>query len=172
VPRTSVSRAIPAAQHDVWALLSDIANARRWNKTWKQIEITSPQTHGAGTTFRAHTDDEHVFDFEVSEWIAPELISFSPIRDRRERYAITLDSHTFQLRPLSEEDTEVELTARASAHGVRGRFIALFFWSGFQKQGLETALDALEEVFAPTADEPAPEGQANAEPAPEAPTAE
>lgn len=172
MPRTSVSRPIPGSQRDVWALLSDIANARRWNKTWKQIEITSQQTHGAGTTFRAHTDDSHVFDFEVSEWVAPELISFSPIRDRRERYSITLDSHTFQLRPLSEEDTEVELTARASAHGVRGRFIALLFWSGFQKQGLETALDALEEVFAPPDDEPARDAQGDAAPEPEAPAAE
>jgi hypothetical protein len=51
--RVTVSRLIHAPQADVWAVVSDIANARNWNKSWRKIEFTSPQTHGIGTSFRA-----------------------------------------------------------------------------------------------------------------------
>ena len=35
------------------------------------------------------------------------------------------------------------------AHGVRGRVIAMFFWSGHQEDGLNVALDAIQSVFEP-----------------------
>ena len=149
MPSVSVSRTIAVPQAEVWAALSDIANARRWNSSWSSIEITSAQRHGLGTTFRAHTGDGEAYDFLVTEWDAPDGIAFSPIRDDSERYSITLDSHTFRLHAAGEGETVIELTARASVRGVRGRFIGLFFWAGHQKHGLNLALDSLESIFEP-----------------------
>ncbi|MDO8615585.1 MAG: SRPBCC family protein [Dehalococcoidia bacterium] len=150
----SVSRIMPAPQARIWSVLADIANARRWNTSWTRIEITSHQTHGAGTAFRAHTQDGQTYDFLVSDWAAPECIAFSPIRDESEpRYGVTLESHAFRLRPAEDGQTYVELTAHATARGIRGRLVGLFLWPGHQKHGLETALDALESVFAAEADD-------------------
>jgi len=160
--RVTVSRVMPAPQAQVWALISDVANATRWNNSWSSIELTSQQTHGVGTAFRAHTKDGLAFDFVVTDWVSPEYISFTPIREKSERYAITLESHSFRLTPGGEDETLMELTAHASGHGVKGRVGIMFFWAGHQKQGLEMALDSLEEVFAGP-EEPAARG----EPAPE-----
>jgi uncharacterized protein YndB with AHSA1/START domain len=64
----SASRLIYAPQADVWAIVSDVANARKWNKSWRRIEFTTPQTHGAGTRFRASMgDDADTYEFEVCD---------------------------------------------------------------------------------------------------------
>lgn len=159
MPTTSVSRIIPAAVHDIWTVLSDIPNARRWNPAWDKIEFSSNQTHGVGTRFRAHVDDQR-FEFEISDWVVPEFISFTPIRDEQEeRYAITLESQAFRLTPLDEGATRVEIISNASTSGVRGLIIGLLFWAGHQKQGLNHALDNVESLFDPVpADEVADEG--------------
>ena len=52
MPSVSVWREIPAPVADVWKVLSDVENARRWNRAWDNIQITSAQRHGVGTTFR------------------------------------------------------------------------------------------------------------------------
>ncbi len=149
MPTTSVVRTIAAPQAQVWAALADIQNAGRWNTAWAGIEITSPQEHGAGTTFRARTGDGHAFDFQVTDWEPPHYIAFAPVRDASERYAITLESHAFQLRPADDDRTRVELIASASAHGLRGHLVGLFFWAGYQKHGLNSALDGLQALFEP-----------------------
>ncbi len=149
MPSTSVSRVINASRDEVWAVLSDIANARRWNSAWSGIEFASNQTHGPETRFRAHTSEGDTFEFVVSAWIAPEYIEFSPVRDATERYGITLESHAFRLEPQGEATTLVQLVARASTHGVRGFFVGLLFWRGYQKHGLNSALDTLNSVFEP-----------------------
>lgn len=150
MPTTSVSRVVKAPQASIWAVLSDIEHANKWNKAWSSIRFTSGQTHGAGTTFRATMEgSDNAFDFEVCDWSAPERIAFCPIRVPGEMYSMTLDSHTFEVRALSEDESEVTITARASAHGVRGRVIAVFFWSGHQQDGLNAALDAIQTVFEP-----------------------
>ncbi len=149
MPSTSVTRVISASRDAVWAVLSDIANARRWNSAWSRIEFTSKQTHGPETRFRAHTNDGDTFEFVVSAWVAPEYIEFSPVRDKAERYGITLESQAFRLEPQGEATTLVELIARASTHGVRGFFIGLLFWRGYQKHGLDSALETLDSVFEP-----------------------
>jgi uncharacterized protein YndB with AHSA1/START domain len=147
MPAISESRVIAAAPEDVWKTLSDLENARRWNRAWTRIEILSPQHHGLGTAFRAHTESGDSFDFEVTEWVPPNTIAFSPIRGDDERYGIVLDSHTFQLTGVGDGDTNVKLTARATAHGFRGHLGARFLWPGYQKHGLRLALDAVQEVF-------------------------
>ena len=152
MPTTSVSRVINAPQDQVWAVLSDLANARRWNSAWSRIEFTSKQTHGPETRFRAHTDDGNAYDFVISTWVAPEYIEFSPVRDEAERCGIMLESQAFHLVPEGESTTSVELIARSSMHGPRGWLMGLLFWRGYQKQGLAGALDALSSVFEP--DEP------------------
>lgn len=163
MPTTSVSRIIPAPVHDAWSVLSDIPNARRWNPAWDKIEFVSNQTHGAGTRFRAQVDDSS-YEFEISDWIVPEFISFTPIREEHERYGITLESQAFRLTPVSDDATGVEIIAHASTSGIRGFFIGLFFWSGHQKQGLDHALDNLESLFAPETEGEMLEAAEDAEP--------
>lgn len=147
MPRVSVSRTIAAPPAAVWAAICDLPNAGRWNAAWSCIEITSPQREGAGTTFRAKTADGDSFDFRISEWDVPKRISFVPLRREGERYAVTLERHTFNLRPTEDGGTSVELTAQASAHGLVGRLVALFLWPGHQRDGLEQALNALQAIF-------------------------
>jgi uncharacterized protein YndB with AHSA1/START domain len=146
--RVAVSRVVNAPQRDVWALLSDVANAGRWNKAWTEIELTSPQTHGIGTTFAAHTETGDTYEFAVCEWVAPERIAFCPVRDEaEEEYSITLESHAFQLKPAENESTLLELSANARPRGLRGRFLATFFWPGHQRSGLNFALERVAEIF-------------------------
>lgn len=148
MPTTSVTRVIPAPVHDIWNVLADIPKARRWNPSWQKIEFSSNQTHGKGTRFRAYVD-ERSFEFEITDWVVPELISFTPIREEDERYAITLESQAFRLTPLDDQTTGVEIIAHASTHGFRGMVMGLFFWAGHQRQGLSHALDNLEALFVP-----------------------
>ncbi len=150
MPSASAVRVIGAPAYDIWSALSDIENATRWNPSWKQIEIISSQTHGPGTRFRAHVDDEQAFDFEVAEWVVPELISFTPIRDPTEPlFSITLEGHAFRLSKIDERTTSVELFAYASSHGIQGIIMGLFMWPGHQRPGLNRALDHLQVLFEP-----------------------
>ena len=150
MPTVSVSRTITASPQAVWAALADIEHAGRWNAAWTRIEFTSAQRHGAGTSFRAVTSDSDAFEFEVTHWAPPEYIAFAPIRGEDEdTYAVTLESHSFLLRPSGDSATSVELIAVASAHGLRGRLIGLFLWPGHQRHGLNMALDALQALFEP-----------------------
>ena len=149
MPTTSATRVINAPRDQVWAVLSDIANARRWNTAWSGIEFTSKQTHGPETRFRAQTEDGNAYEFVVSAWVAPEYIEFSPLRDETERYGIMLESHAFRLAPEGDTATRVDLIARSSTHGPRGWLMGLVFWRGYQKQGLVHALETLSSVFEP-----------------------
>lgn len=159
MPATSVSRMINAPRDKVWAVLSDIAKARRWNAAWSRIDFASNQTHGLGTRFRAETADGQTFEFEITNWVAPEYIEFSPVRDESERFGIMLEAQAFHLAPEGEGATRVELMARASTHGIRGIVMGLFFWRGYQNQGLEYALETLASAFEPEGREE-PEGEA------------
>jgi uncharacterized protein YndB with AHSA1/START domain len=152
--QVTASRLIRAPQAEVWGVISDVANARKWNKSWRKIEFTTPQTHGVGTSFSATVGDEgNSYQFEVSEWSSPERIAFRPIRSPEEGlYPITLESHVFQLRE-AEGGTLAELTATASAHGILGRIMTLFFWKGHQREGLEVAVNELASIFEPDEDE-------------------
>lgn len=144
----TVSRVVRAPQREVWALLSDIQNAGRWNKAWSRIELTSNQRHGLGATFRTVHEGGETYDFEVCEWAAPDRIGFCPIRREGEpTYSIMLDAHVFDLSAVSDDETMVELSAHATPHGLRGRFIALFLWPGHQKEGLNSALESIAAVF-------------------------
>ena len=147
MPSTSASRLIMVPQEEVWALLSDIRNAGRWNSAWSSIVFTSKQTHGPDTRFRARTDGGETFEFVISAWVVPEYIEFTPVREDGERYGITLESQAFRLEPEGEEATRVELMARASTHGVKGWLLGLLFWRGYQRQGLNAALEKLEGAF-------------------------
>jgi uncharacterized protein YndB with AHSA1/START domain len=147
MPTTSATRVIHAPRDKVWAVLSDIANARRWNSAWSKIEFTSKQTHGPETGFRAETEDGDTYEFVVSAWVAPEYIEFTPIRDETERYAIMLEAQAFRLAPEGDAATRVDLISRSSTHGPRGWVMGLLFWRGYQKQGLASALETLSSVF-------------------------
>jgi uncharacterized protein YndB with AHSA1/START domain len=149
MPSTSASRVINAPQDQVWAVLSNVANARRWNTAWSAIEFTSNQTHGPGTRFRAQGEDGNAYEFVVSAWVAPDYIEFSPLREETERFGITLESHGFRLSPEGENATRVELAARSSTHGLKGWITALLFWRGYQKHGLASALETLSSVLEP-----------------------
>jgi uncharacterized protein YndB with AHSA1/START domain len=144
---------IAAAPQEVWGVLADVENARRWNSAWTRIEITSSQRHGLGTMFTAHTEGGENYAFEITEWFPPEAIAFSPVRDEGESYGVMLDSQMFQLSPAAEDGTLVKLTARATGYGLRGHVVARLFWPGYQRQGLQLALDALQAVFDPAIEE-------------------
>lgn len=58
-----------------------------------------------------------------------------------------LESHAFRLQPAGEDQTHVEVVANASVHDLRGRIVAMFFWPGHQRQGMENVLDSLESLF-------------------------
>jgi uncharacterized protein YndB with AHSA1/START domain len=145
----TASLVLPAPPADVWGVVSNVEEARRWNGSWNRIEITSPQKSGKGTRFRAYVkESDEAFDFEITEWTAPEYIAFAPVRvDGEQRYEITLDYHAFRLAPADGDNTRVELTAHATTRGIRGRLVGLFFWPGHQKAGLEAALRRLGTVF-------------------------
>lgn len=161
MPTTSVSRIINAPRDQLWAVLSDIAKAQRWNSAWSRIEFASNQTHGLGTRFRAETSGGENFEFEITNWSAPEYIEFSPVRYESERYGIMLEAQAFHLSSESDDSTRVELMARASTHGIKGLVMGLFFWRGYQKQGLQYALETLASTFVPDEREAA-EGEATA----------
>lgn len=148
MPSTSASRLIMAPREQIWSLLSDVASARRWNSAWSNIEFVSKQTHGPETQFRARTGDGETFEFVITAWVVPEYIEFTPVREDGERYGITLESQAFRLQPEGEEATRVDLVARASTHGIKGWLLGLLFWRGYQKQGLNAALEKLESAFA------------------------
>ena len=147
MPTTSATRVINAPQDKIWAVLSDIANARRWNTAWSKIDFTSKQTHGPETRFRAQTEDGPAYEFVISAWVAPEYIEFTPIREETERYGIMLEAQAFHLRPEGADTTRVDLIARSSTHGPRGWLMGLLFWRGYQQHGLNSALETLSSLF-------------------------
>jgi len=152
MPSVSVKRVVDAPLSEVWAVLADIENAKQWNQAWDSIEITSTQRHGVGTTFRAHLEGGMAFDFEIVDWANQERITFAPIRDASERYAVMLEEQVFTLREAPDDTTHIELRAFASAHGIRGRVYGMFFWAGHQQTGLNEALDAIEDIVDPPED--------------------
>ncbi|KKK54428.1 hypothetical protein LCGC14_3084840, partial [marine sediment metagenome] len=93
----------------------------------------------------------------ISEWAPMEYISFAPVRneveDREKRYMLTLESQAFLLRPANDDHTDVTLFATVASHGPRGWFAARIVWPGYQRQGLRSALDALQALFEPQPDE-------------------
>ena len=152
MPSVTASISIAATPEKVWAVVSDVANAQRWNKAWSHIELTTGFSEGRGTRFLAHvTDDDggdQTSEFEVTEWVAPEYIEFTPVRNpEAEQDQLTIDWHSFRIVPLDEETTRVDLTAQATARGVRGRFAGVLLWPGHQRPGLEAALNSLARLF-------------------------
>ena len=160
MPTTSESRLIAAPVAQVWAAITDLEAAHRWNRMWVRVEYLSSQREGVGTEFRAHTEDGLAHDFRISEWAPLEYVAFTPMRDQAEeevRHLITLESQSFLLRPAGDDHTDVTLLASVAAHGLRGWFAARLVWPGYQRQGLRSALDNLQALFEP--EEPEAEGE-------------
>ncbi len=157
MPTTSESRIIAAPVREVWAAITDLEAAHRWNGAWQRVEYLSSQREGVDTPFRAHTEDGLAHDFRISEWAPMEYISFAPVRneyeDKEKRYMLTLEAQAFHLRPANDDHTDVTLFATVASHGPRGWFAARFVWPGYQRQGLRSALDALQALFEPQPDE-------------------
>lgn len=151
----TASLVVPAPPAEVWAVLADVEKARIWNLAWKRIEVTSEATHGKGTRFRTYGDGaDEPFEFEITEAVGPDLITFAPVRvPEEDLYEVTLDCHSFRLQEVEGGHTRVELTAHATTRGIRGRLVGLFFWPGHQKAGLERALRGLGAVFGLEAEE-------------------
>ncbi len=152
MPTTSQSRLIAAPRAKLWAAITDLETASRWNQAWQRVEYVSSQREGVGTTFRSHTEDGRSFDFRISEWAPEEYVAFEPLREEPEdkRYLITLKSQSFLLEATDYDHTNVTLFASAIGHGLRGWLFARFVWPGYQRQGLARALDALQALFEPT----------------------
>jgi len=157
MPTTSESRTIAAPVAEVWAAITDLEAAHRWNGAWQRVEYLSSQREDVGTPFRAHTEDGLAHDFQISDWAPMEYISFAPVRneaeDKEKRYMLTLEAQAFLLRPANDDHTDVTLFATVASHGLRGWFAARIVWPGYQRQGLRSALDALQALFEPQPDE-------------------
>ncbi|TET96575.1 MAG: SRPBCC family protein [Dehalococcoidia bacterium] len=152
MPTTSESRLIAASVAEVWAAITDLEAASRWNQAWQRVEYLSWQREGVDTTFRSHTEDDRSFDFRISEWAPEEYVAFEPLREEPEerRYLITLESQSFLLEAVSHDHTNVTLIASATGHGLRGWLAARFVWPGHQRELiLRPALDALQALFEP-----------------------
>jgi len=152
MPTTSESRLIAASVAEVWAAITDLEAASRWNQAWQRVEYLSSQREGVDTTFRSHTEDGRSFDFRISEWAPEEYVAFEPLREEPEerRYLITLESQSFLLEAAGYDHTNVTLFASATGHGLRGWLAARFVWPGHQRELiLRPALDALQALFEP-----------------------
>ena len=160
MPTTYEARTIAAPVGSVWAAVADLEAATRWNHAWRRVEYLSGQREGEGTAFRAHTEDGLAHDFTISAWVPLERIAFTPVRDESEgRYMITLESQAFHLRPDGDDRTRVSLSATAAGHGPRGWLLARLVWPSYQRQGLRSALDALQDLFEPREDDEGEEGE-------------
>ena len=128
--------------------------------------MTSNQTHGVGTRFRAHTEGGDAFEFEVATWSAPDHLEIRPARDPLEpEYPVMLESHEFRLAETEDgEATVLELRANATAHGIKGRVIAAFIWPGHQRDGLGAAIEMIAAVFKPEPDKPSTEPESPPDP--------
>ncbi len=151
MPTASESRLIAAPRAEVWAAITDLEAAARWNQAWQHIEYVSSQREGVGTAFRSYTEDGRSFDFRVSEWAPEEYVAFEPLETEPEdkRYLFTLDWQSFLLEAVGDDHTNVTWSVRATGHGLRGWISARVIWPGYQRQGLRRALDALAELFEP-----------------------
>ncbi len=151
MPITSESRLIAAPVDRVWAAITDLESAGRWNKAWQRVEYLSMQFDGVGATFRAHTEDGLAQDFRISKWAPQEYVEFERLQHEPEEKGnlITVKSQAFHLEHADDDHTKVTLLATAMGHGLRGWLAARFIWPGYQSQGLGAALDALQALFEP-----------------------
>ncbi len=151
MPTTSESRLIAAPRAELWAAITDLEAASRWNQAWQRVEYLSSQREGVDTTFRSHTEDDRSFDFRISEWAPEEYVAFEPLHKEPvdKRYLITLESQSFRLEAADYDHTNVTLFASATGHGPRGWLFVRVMWPGYQRQGLARALDALQALFEP-----------------------
>jgi uncharacterized protein YndB with AHSA1/START domain len=159
MPTVKIERIIASPPADVWPVISEIERLREWNPRWTNIQLTSETTHGTGASFRASTEAGDQFDFRITGWIEGEFVEISPVHDSDERHGITLQAQTMRIAPADEGTaTWIEFAAHVSTHGPRGWLLGLVFWPGYQKRGLTEALNALEAVLVPPADEDAAAG--------------
>jgi uncharacterized protein YndB with AHSA1/START domain len=150
MPTTKVERVIEAPPEEVWAAISEIDRFKEWNSRWIRIELTSETTRGTGASFRAFTEEGDRFDFRITGWVENEFVEISPVREFDERHGITLQSQSFRIAPADEGTaTWVEVAAQVSTHGPRGWLLGLVFWPGYQKKGLNEALNSLQALLEP-----------------------
>ena len=159
MPTSYESRIIAAPVADIWAAITDLEAASRWNGAWQRVEYHSWQREGVGTTFRAYNEEGIGHNFRISEWTPQEFVAFEPLQDEPEErpYLITLQSQSFLLKPADDDHTDVTLFATAKGHGIRGWITARFVWPNYQRQGLRSALDNLQDLFEPPLEEDEPE---------------
>jgi len=149
MPTTYESRLIAAPRAEVWAAITNLEAAARWNEAWHRVEYLSGQREGVGTTFRAYDEDGVGHNFQISEWAPQEYVTFKPLEEgpEEQRYLITLESHSFLLEPAGDDHTRVELTASASARSIWQWLRVRFSPPGHQKHILRRTLGALQAPF-------------------------
>jgi uncharacterized protein YndB with AHSA1/START domain len=159
MPTSYESRIIAAPVADIWAAITDLEAASRWNGAWHRVEYLSWQREGVGATFRAYNEEGVGHNFRISEWAPQEFVAFEPLQDEPEErpYLITLQSQSFLLKPADDDHTDVTLFAAVQGHGLRGWITARFVWPSYQRQGLRRALDNLQDLFEPPLEEDEPE---------------
>ncbi len=159
MPTTYESRIIAAPVAEIWAAITDLEAASRWNGAWQRVEYLSWQREDVGATFRAYNEEGIGHNFRISEWAPQEFVAFEPLQDEPDErpYLITLQSQAFLLKPADDDRTEVTLFATVQGHGLRGWVTARFVWPNYQRKGLRSALDNLQDLFEPPLEEDEPE---------------
>jgi len=149
VPTVSARRRIDAPIDDVWAVLSDLKNAQRWNSAWENIELEGEGGAGEGAVFVVRSEDGLSNEFQISAWQPPQHVAFTPHGRHPEGgdYWISVEGQDIYLRPAGAEKTEVTVSATARTHGLRGWMVGLLVWPGFQRKGLKGMLDSLADLF-------------------------
>ncbi|GBD14769.1 hypothetical protein HRbin25_00651 [bacterium HR25] len=147
MPTVRARRLIPAPREAVWAVVSDLASAPRWNRAWRRVEVVGEA--GVGAVLRAEAEDGQTGEFEVAAWEPPERIVFVPRRGGPEEGSswLLLEAQGLRLLERAEGATLVVMEARARIRGLRGLVAGWLLWPGYQRQGLEAALERLAALF-------------------------
>jgi len=101
----------------------------------------------AGATVRAWDEEGQEVAFRLVDWRPPFSLALAPLPEREEgpqpRWLV-LEEQGIRLQPAERAGhTLVTMEARARVRGVRGLVLGWLLWPGYQRRGLNAALEAL-----------------------------
>jgi hypothetical protein len=149
VPTVRARRLIPAPLSQVWAALADLEGAPRWNRAWARVRVLSGEP-GEGAVLRAEDEEGRASELLVGAWEPQRRILFLPRplpQEELGRYWLLLEGQSIWLEAVGEGATLVTMEARARARGLMGLVAAWLLWPGYQRRGLQAALEGLAALF-------------------------
>ncbi len=147
-------RVIAAPLAQVWAAIADLEGAPRWNRAWTRVRVLSERV-GEGAVLRAEGEEGQASELVVGAWEPQRRVVFVPRpvpEEEASRYWLLLEGQSISLEPLGEGATVVTMEARARSRGLMGLVVGWLLWPGYQRRGLNAALEGLAALFPPAAD--------------------